>query len=615
MCGIAGAYVQDGVENDRMKTATDTLFHRGPDAGGYYTSVSKKIFLGHRRLSIIDLSEVANQPMNSSDGRYVIIYNGEVYNFKELKTRLPDFDWKTNGDTEVIIELFAAFGAKSFVWLNGIFAFSIYDTIEERLWFCRDPLGIKPLFIQRSKTQLLFSSELKAIISTRSQQTPFKINNAAIPYFLHLGYIPEPMTIYEGVEKFPAAHYAVLDIKTNHWTQQKYWNAEDYYLSNPINDEATALKLYKEKLFAAVNRQMISDVPLGTFLSGGIDSSLVSAVASVLNPGKINTFSIGFEEAAFDESQYADQVAKHINTQHHLFKVKLDDVLGLIPDFIDVYDEPFADSSAFPTMLVSKLARAQVTVTLSGDGGDEFFQGYGMYTWAKRLDDPKIKLLRKPLHFASKMMNERFQRAGELFNYPDANRIPSHIFSQEQYFFGEQELQQLVPDLSFDFTSLNQLPNKGTAQERQAFWDVDHYLKDDLLVKVDRASMHYSLETRVPLLDKEIVEFALNIPLSLKIREGYGTKYLMKKTLYEMVPRHIFERPKRGFAIPLNKWLSNELKPLLDKYLSTEKVQQAGFVNSEYVATLVKDYFAGKTYLYNRVWVLLVLHWWYFKSN
>lgn len=618
MCGIVGAFAKEGINPASMKKATDRLTHRGPDAGGYYTSTNQNVFLGHRRLSIIDVSQGANQPMYSSDGRYVMVYNGEVYNFNTLKSKLPHFQWKTTGDTEVVLELFVQYGAESFPWLHGIFAFSIYDTLEEKLWLCRDQLGIKPLFIQRTKDKLIFASELKSIIEANNElgkNTHFLISKKAIANFLHLGYIPEPLTIYRGIKKFPAANYAVLDIKSNEWNRQKYWDAKDYYLSNPITDEATALLQYKEKLFAAVEAQMLSDVPLGTFLSGGIDSSLVTAVASKISDKKVKTFSIGFEDAQFDESRFANQVASHLNTEHHLFKVKLEDILALVPEFLGVYDEPFADSSAFPTMLVSKLAKEHVTVTLSGDGGDEFFQGYGMYTWAQRLDDVKMQMARKPIFWASKLLGERHQRAGRVFNFPAAKRIPSHIFSQEQYLFSEQELRRILIKNDFDFSDLNVLPKDGSPQEKQAFWDIEHYLKDDLLVKVDRASMHYSLETRVPLLDIDLVEFSLNVPLKFKVSNEFGAKTMMKKTLYEMVPQAIFDRPKKGFSIPMNKWLAKELKPMLEKYLSKQKIEYAGLVDYKVVDKLIKQYLGGKSYYYNRVWALLVLHWWYYEKK
>jgi asparagine synthase (glutamine-hydrolysing) len=613
MCGIAGAFRIKGVTDARISNMTDCLLHRGPDAGASYIDPDGKVYLGHRRLSIIDLSASANQPMYSSDGRYVIVFNGEIYNFPELKGKLPGFPWKTHGDTEVILELFAAFGPSSFAWLNGFFAFSIFDTETKKIYLCRDQIGIKPLFVQRNSEGLIWASELKAICEALPK-TP-AMERRAVAYFLHLGFIPEPLSIYEGIEKFPAGCWAVYDTNTRDWSLQRYWDARNHYLKAPLHDERKALQMYRDKLFAAVERQMISDVPLGTFLSGGIDSSLVSAVASKISRHKVNTFSIGFEEASHDEAGYAQKVADHLQTEHHLFRVKMDDILPLVPEFISVYDEPFADSSAFPTMLVSRLARKHVTVTLSGDGGDELFQGYGMYAWAGRLHKQRIRMVRKPLYQASRIMPERYRRAGRLFDYPDVDRIPSHIFSQEQYFFSEQELCRLLVEPSFDFSDLNRLPERGKPQERQAYWDLDHYLKDDLLVKVDRASMHYSLETRVPLLDQELIEFCLNLPLDLKVREGYGTKYLMKKVLYDLVPRPIFERPKRGFSIPLAKWLNGELQPLLREYLNEDVVREMNVVQPAYVSRLLQSFQQGEQFIYNRIWALLVLHWWYKTSK
>jgi asparagine synthase (glutamine-hydrolysing) len=365
-------------------------------------------------------------------------------------------------------------------------------------------------------------------------------------------------------------------------------------------------------LFAAVERQMISDVPLGTFLSGGIDSSLVTAVAAQVRGGgqKLKTFSIGFDEPRFDESEFAGKVATHLHTDHHLFRVSEQDVLELLPRFISVYDEPFADSSAFPTMLVSRLARQHVTVVLSGDGGDELFQGYGMYAWARRLSNPGVRLLRKPAYWLSRIMGERYRRAGNLFCYPNQAHIPSHIFSQEQNLFHEKELKSMLVNPDFDFNPLNNIVDTGLPQERQALWDVQHYLKDDLLVKVDRASMHFGLEVRVPLQDQEFVAFALGLPYRYKVNEGQ-TKYLLRQILYSFVPQEIFERPKRGFAIPLHKWLKGELKSQVDKYLSGDLVEAAGWVRPAYVRALLARYYKGESYLYNRIWVLLVLHWWY----
>lgn len=611
MCGIAGvAYARANKAKEyNIELMTKCLEHRGPDAGGTYKSADEQVQLGHRRLSILDLSEGSNQPFYSADRRYVMVYNGEVYNYLELRNKLPRYNWMTHSDTEVIMELFAAFGPACFEWLNGMFALAIHDTHNDTVTIARDQTGIKPLFYSYRKEEglLSFASELKSLKKIAGK----KINTQAVAYFLHLGYIPEPHTIYQEVGKFPSGHYAVYTPATGALDLTRFWNPEDHYLTNPIRNEAEALKQYREILFGAIERQMLSDVPLGTFLSGGIDSSLVSAVASNLRNTPISTFSIGFDEAKYDESVYAGEVAAHIKSNHHLFRVKLDDVLSLLPELLNVYDEPFADSSAFPTMLVSRLAREHVTVALSGDGGDELFQGYGMYAWAERLQKPALHALRKPIFAATRYMNERYQRAGHLFDYERRSGIPGHVFSQEQYLFGERELKRLLITGAPDFGTFNMLPQQGTAREKQAYWDLTHYLKDDLLVKVDRASMKYSLETRVPLLDQEIIKFALNVPLDLKLRDGYGTKYLMKKVLYDMVPRTIFERPKRGFAIPLEKWLYNELKDLVLKTLAPERIAAAGLVHPAQVAKLLNAFYGGKKYLYNRVWALLVLHQFY----
>ncbi|RYG31676.1 MAG: asparagine synthase (glutamine-hydrolyzing), partial [Chitinophagaceae bacterium] len=402
------------------------------------------MFLGHRRLSILDLNEVANQPMVSQCGGYVMVYNGEVYNYLDLKQKLPEVHWKTNSDTEVILELFAAFGTKSFSWLNGMFALAVLDIKKQVLVLCRDQIGIKPLFYHHDGESLTFSSELKGIRQfAKLHGKDLTTNNEAIPYFLHLGFIPEPATIFHEVFKFPAGSFAELQLSSGKLSFNRYWAAADHFLTAPVTSENEAVIRYKETVFRAVDEQMVSDVPLGSFLSGGIDSSLVTAVASKVSPGKVKTFSIGFSESAYDESEYAHAVAKHLHTDHHIFRVSVNDILELIPSLLKVYDEPFADSSAFPTMLVSKLAREQVTVALSGDGGDEYFQGYGMYTWANRLNQPLIKTFRRPIHSLTQAMGNRFKRGGQLFNYPSEEKIPTHIFSQEQYYFSEQEVNEI----------------------------------------------------------------------------------------------------------------------------------------------------------------------------
>jgi asparagine synthase (glutamine-hydrolysing) len=618
MCGIAGAISKNKVHEMNLQCATDILQHRGPDSGGYYTAGNSNVFLGHRRLSIIDLSNVANQPMLSANDRYSMVYNGEVYNFNELRNKLPGHSWRTHSDTEVILELFSKYGVESFSWLNGMFALAIHDKEKNEVIICRDQIGIKPLYYYHSDEEIIFASELKVINEyIKKDGRKLKINNDAIPYFLHLGFIPEPLTIYQQVHKFPSGSYGIVDVQNINLAITKYWSASDHFLNQPIFSEADAFSQYKKALYASVESQMVSDVPLGTFLSGGIDSSLVTAVASKMAPKRVESFSIGFHDPKYDESIYAEAIAKHLDTKHHTFKVSADDILEMVPSLNKVYDEPFADSSAFPTMLVSRLARKHVTVTLSGDGGDEMFQGYGMYTWANRLDNPFFKLFRKPAYLITQQMDNRRKRGGKLFNYPSAQRIHTHIFSQEQYMFGEDELNNVLLNPKFNFTELNNLhlPRRGNAAERQAYWDLTHYLKDDLLVKVDRASMQYSLETRVPLLDLRLIELSLNIDYNLKVRQETGTKYLMKKALYELVPKSYFDRPKRGFSIPLREWLLGPLHYLINDYLNKDIVTAYNYVNFGEVEKLLQQLKKGEDFVYGRIWLLIVLHWWLAEND
>ena len=617
MCGITGYIsLNNSIRREHLVKATSAIQYRGPDAEGFYFSEDEKIGLGHRRLSILDLSPSANQPMFSANGRYIIVYNGEVYNFKELKEKLSDkgASLKTTSDTEVIIELFAAHGTDSFKWLNGMFAFAIYDIEKKMITLCRDHAGIKPLFIYYSETDLIFSSEIKSIKTIKGDV--LTINSSSIPYFLHLGFMPQPLTIYNDVEKFPSAHYLQVDTTQNFneisFQAKPFWSLESKIEAEVITNESQAKNTLSHLVYDAVEKQLVSDVAIGTFLSGGVDSSLVTAVASKVSPQKINTYSISIDDGKYNESKYASQVAKQLNTSHHEFHVKEKQVLELINELLPTYDEPFADSSAFPTMMVSKLARQHVKVALSGDGGDELFMGYGMYVWAKRLSNPLVPLMRWPLFASSKLMSNKYQRAGNLYAYPSKQNLVTHIFSQEQYFFREQELEKLLVNKKFSFKEINKTKNlkrELSKVEEQSLWDFNYYLKDDLLVKIDRASMQYSLETRVPLLDYRIVEFAFNLSQDLKIKNG-SMKYLLKEILYDHLPKEIFERKKWGFSIPLVKWLKTDLKYLVDKYTSEEIILKYGILQYREVKKLREQYFNGKDYLFNRLWVIIVLHWW-----
>jgi asparagine synthase (glutamine-hydrolysing) len=605
MCGITGFFNTDWSRSD-LERMTDCLSHRGPDAGGLYFNEIQKIGLGHRRLSILDLSEAANQPFLSKDGRFIMIYNGEVYNFREVAAKYG-IQTTTTSDTEVIIELFGKAGVESVNELNGMFTIVIWDKKEEKLFLIRDRIGIKPLYYYYNEKQFIFASELKTIFSLPIKK---EINPDSVYNFLHLGYIPGEDTIYSSCKKLKPGHYAVVD---KHSLQVKaYWQLEDKLLPDVITDEKAALETLDQLVKSSVNYCMISDVPLGIFLSGGVDSSLVAAVAQSVSALPVKTFSIAFNKEKFNEAKFARQVAGYIHSDHHELMVTEKEALDLVDGLLDVYDEPYADSSAIPTMMVSRLARKEVTVALSGDGGDELFMGYGFYYWARRLQNPLLSALRKPVGLALKATgNNRFARAAKMFEYPSSQRRKSHIFSQEQYYFTEKEIKDLLKvkgKVTID-ESIRYKDRSLSWAEEQSFFDINNYLPEELLVKTDRASMRYSLEVRVPLLDHRLVEFAINLSPELKLKGNTG-KYILKEVLYKYVPRSFFDRPKWGFAVPLSDWLRTDLKYLIDKYLDKQVVQECGLADPDKVETLRKDFFSGKDYLYTRIWALIILHKW-----
>jgi len=611
MCGICGFYSDSGVfsRNDLERMAS-ALSHRGPDADGFF--MNGNVGLGHRRLSIIDLSNAANQPMYSHNDRFVMVYNGEVYNFREIvqecKVKDPEFRLHTSSDSEVILEAFALWGVDFVNKLNGMFAIVIYDKLEDSLYVFRDRVGIKPIYYFWDGQNFAFASELKALKTSAFINSNISLNATAINEYLHLGYIPEPHSIYQNIYKFPAGSLAIL--KGNDLKIKKYWRIEDKIKSNVLDNEQEALAELKQLLVSSVRYRMISDVPFGTFLSGGIDSSLVTAIAQSLSSEPVNTFNISFADTKYDESSYAKAIADHLGTKHHEYKVTEKDARELIPGLMDVYDEPYADSSAIPTMLVSKMAKQNVTMTLSGDGGDELFMGYGAYNWARRLNNPFIKALRKPAGAILHGLNDKYRRASHLFEEVADEQLASHIFSQEQYLFSRKEVTKILnPEFCNDFklTEKTTLSRQLSLAENQSLFDLNYYLKDDLLVKVDKASMHYSLETRVPLLDYRIVEFAYNLSPNLRNRKG-TTKYLLKNVLYEYVPFSFFDRPKWGFSIPLKKWLDKDLNYLIEENLSESALKKTGLLNANQVAELRKRFRdKNNKYLYNRLWELIVL--------
>ncbi len=618
MCGIVGAFsVNNKVSDINIKELTNTLLHRGPDAEGFFMSNNNLCALGHRRLSILDLSEAANQPMTSSCGNYTIVYNGEVYNFQDIKKEILQFkniSFKTSCDTEVLVEAFALWG-KAFVYkLNGMFSIAVYDKRHQVLWLFRDRLGIKPLYYFWNHKFFVFASELKALKKIVPYFGKFTFNIEAFNHFLRFGYVREPLTIFNEVKKFKSAHYAAINLHGINETC--YWNIEKKVAKNYVVDKTQAKQKLKNIIESSVKMRMISDVPFGTLLSGGVDSSLVTAIAQKNSNKCINTFSIAFKESKFNEAKYAQKVAKALKTNHNEFTVSIDDAKQTFEHLTSTYDEPFADSSAIPTMLVSKLARTKVKMTLSGDGGDEQFFGYGMYNWANRLKNPFLHSFRKPLKtILSQSKKNRNKRVAQMFNYKENNELKDHIFSVEQYFFSDKDLHSILrPQLYRKIKAQRYKTDRTlTYKEEQALYDIDNYLKDDLLVKVDRASMNFSLENRVPLLDHRVIEFSLNVHPKLKFQKK-ESKYLLKQVLYEYLPPSLFDRPKWGFALPIELWLSTDFKYILDKYVNPHILDKYHMFVDEEILKIKSKYLSGESYLFNKLWQVIILHQW-FEQN
>lgn len=606
MCGFAGYYsLFNSFSNNELESVGGSIASRGPDYQGVYSD--ERVGLVHRRLKIIDLSDDANQPMLSDDGRYVMVYNGEVYNYDDIR-REQQIPVKTSSDTEIVFKTLISDGIDAVETYNGMFAIAFYDTKEKKMLLIRDRMGVKPLYYFWDGTNFAFASEIKALLEFHFIKKNKSINYTALNEFLHLGYTGIEGTIYTNIYKVPAGSY--IEVSENGINIQSYWSTYNCIQPETIDDLYSAKEILRDLVEQSVRYRLKSDVPYGTFLSGGIDSSLVTAVAQKNLSTRLNTFTIAFAENKYDESQYARQVAEYLGTNHTEMTVTQKDALNLIPSILDTFDEPFADSSSIPTMLVSKLAKTQATMILSGDGGDELFMGYGAYRWAERLQKQSIKLLYKPLSFLLRQGNSWSKRGGNVLNYTNTENIPSHIFSQEQCLFSRKEISSILnPDLVRDI-HLNEYPEVArtlSAGENQALFDMNYYLREDLLPKVDRSSMKYSLEVRVPLLDYTIVEFALNLNEKLKVH-GETQKYLLRQVLYDYVPSNLFVRPKWGFSIPLEKWLQTDLSFLIDDYLNENLILKIGIFNPKEIRKLIRKFKNGRNgYMYNRIWQMILI--------
>jgi asparagine synthase (glutamine-hydrolysing) len=637
MCGIAG-FVTGHPQSAALQLSNiagnmnGSLRHRGPDDEGVWIDSETGTALVHRRLSIIDLSPAGHQPMISADGRYVIIFNGEVYSYEDIRPSLTarGVSFRGHSDTEVILESIAAFGIEATLpQMIGMFAIAIWDRRERALTLIRDRLGIKPVYWAKFGDLFLFGSELKAL-RAHPGWTP-RINRNATASFMRHNYIPAPHTIYEGVYKLEPGTMLTLPWKGEPRIT-RYWNAREIALSGlrqPIQGSDTELTTALElQLKDAVKRRLIADVPLGAFLSGGVDSSTVVALMQDAHPGAVKTFTIGFDIPGFDEASHAAAVARHLGTEHTELTVTAQQALDVIPQLPEWFDEPFADSSQIPTYLVSAMTRRHVTVALSGDGGDELFAGYNRYQLTQRfwrglsllprgfrralaagLTSVSPEAWSRLLSFIPTQVpgqaGDKVHKLASVLGLPDGDAIYRRLLTHwepDEVMQGAEEPKGII----WDPAVVKDMPN---LLDRMQFLDLVTYLPDDILTKVDRASMAVALEARVPIIDHRVVEFAWRLPQSAKIRGGQ-TKWLLRQVLYRYVPPHLIERPKMGFGVPLAEWLRGPLRDWAENLLSERRLRDGGLFDTAQVRRHWAGHLSGRNNWQYLLWDVLMFEAW-----
>lgn len=634
MCGIAGFIDLKGqasggaLESDARAMAA-SMVHRGPDSDGIWRDDEAGVAFAFRRLAIIDVTEAGSQPMVSAGGRFVIVYNGEAYNFPVLRRELEatGIIFRGDSDTEVLLEGFALWGVPATVKrMVGMFAFALWDRAERRLWLGRDRLGIKPLYYGLVDGLFLFGSELKAL-RAKSGWRPV-LDRDALASYARFNYVPAPRTIYRGIRKLEAG--TLLSFRAGGEPEiTRYWDLAEIAArpKRDISDEE-AIAEAEALLREAVSMRMVADVPLGALLSGGVDSASVVALMQQASDRPVKTFTIGFDESGFDESAHASAVAKHLGTDHTEVMLSPDRARDLVPRLADWYDEPFADSSALPTRLVSQVAQRHVTVALSGDGGDEVFLGYNRYrsaasAWrrSRALPGPLRKLAAGAMQSvptgawdamagllpASRrpgLAGDKMHKLAGLLRADDADAayrgLVSHWTDPDALVTGGREQPSAVWDAAAaipDFT------------ERMAFLDSMTYLPDDILHKVDRASMSVSLEARVPLLDHRLVEFAWSLPPHMRLRDGQG-KWLLRQVLYRHVPRDIIDRPKAGFAVPVGAWLRGPLRDWAEDLLDERRLREEGWFDAAMVRSAWDAHLAGRGNHWQAIWGICMAQDW-----
>lgn len=619
MCGIAGKLHLTGapVDRDLLRRMADTIRHRGPDDGGVWTEGS--VGFASRRLAIQDLSPNGHMPMSTADGRLHITFNGEIYNFLELRSELErgGARFRSGTDTEVILHLYAKEGVSSIRRLRGMFAFGLWDSQERTLVLARDRLGKKPLFFSADDRQLVFGSEPKALLQDPLVRAD--VEHVAIHHYLSYGYVPSPWCAFKGIRKLPPAH--VLIMRDAHLTLERYWSL--HYQPKRQESERALRDELQALLEDATRLRLISDVPVGALLSGGVDSSAVVALARRVSSGRIRTFAIGFDQPDYDESEHARRVAIHLGTDHQTLIVK-PDAVAMLPQLVWHYNEPFADSSAIPTFAVTALARQSVTVALTGDGGDESFIGYERYLAARAgvaLDHVPLSLRRMAATAGTYLPvgkpKSHMARLRRLLTSLDM--APRERYASWMLYFDDSMKQQLyTADFremvgGSSFSVLDAAYSQSDAIdfiESTVHSDVQTYLPDDLLVKIDIASMAHSLEVRSPLLDHHVVEFAARLPIGMKLR-GLTQKYLLKSIADPWLPRGLFDRPKMGFAVPLDNWFRHELREMAYDLLLSRRAANRGYFNQAVVRRYLDDHVAGRAHHHHRLWNLLILESWH----
>lgn len=622
MCGIAGFIdFTKNLNKQALVGMTDALSHRGPDGSGYLLDIldSSIIGLGHRRLSIIDLSEQGAQPMSKHNTH--LIFNGEIYNYVEIQKELITlgYNFTSQSDTEVVLSAYDAWGPACVEKFIGMFAFTIYHPDQQKIVLFRDRLGVKPLFIYDYEGVLMFASELKSFheVSLFNKD----IDTDAVSLYFKYGFVPSPKCIFKHCYKLDPGCYLEVDLSNKKYNKKQYWSAKSFLTESTKNTSEDTIVLDMDVLIkSACNYRMVADVPVGVFLSGGYDSSLVTAMLQSDRTEKINTFTIGFENKKYNEANYADTVAKYLGTNHHSYICTTKEAQEIIPQIAEIYDEPFADSSAIPTLLVSKMTSQHVKVALSADGGDEVFSGYNrnlrFLQIKERLD--KYPNLLKGLGILGinaigslNLLNEDLALKLDKASLLLKDNSLENIFKVYPQFYTDKRIHRFIDHDIINDPQDELLANVNHSDEfnKLLLMDYQSTLTNDMLVKVDRASMKNSLEGREPLLDHRIYEYMASIPSSLKMKDG-SLKNILKQITHKYIPKDIMERPKMGFGIPVNDWLKTDLIFLVKEYLTEDKIANYGILNARSVMKSVNYMLADEKNNSAQLWLFLTFQMW-----